>query len=108
VNIKTINKIFKELAKMDPAPVITVTARIIGKDKKYHLYRRIGVFGWWNGEECSFTTRKSENGNPKGTATLFRPFYGDDIVSVKITAEEELIASQNLLFELEERIREKK
>jgi len=107
VEREELDKMFKELSKMDPAPVITITARVLGEDKKYHLHKRTGVFGWWNGLECSFTARKPKAVKSSGTVTFFMPFCADNIVSVEIATEEELIASQNLLFEIEEQIREK-
>ena len=107
MNKRQIDKIFERLVKMDPKPVITVTDRRFKKDKKYHLHRRTGVFGWWNGSVGSFEVRKSKTRKLRGVF-FFKPFYRDEIVSIKITTEQEMIDDRNSLFELLEHIEKRK
>jgi len=99
---------FRRIGEMNPRPVITVTKEVFNqKNKRYDLYRCSGVFGWWNVDEGSFEARETEKKKlKKGHCYIFRPFYLHEIVSVEITTERQLIDDRNLLFRLEESVKE--
>lgn len=108
MDAKKLDKFIERITKKKPKPVLVITARRIGKDRSLRTFQSCGLFGWWNGSELSFEFRPVRKKGKEVSVIMVRPFYWDEIVSIRIATQEDLINYANGFFGILEDVEEQK